>query len=110
MEKKAYIPDRWHVGKPHNDRGDIEIEGESPAATYLVAVAKETYGSTAKATAPMIAAAPDMLKALEAVTSNDDRRQCPFCLKNEWGADLHEDYCPMALAYAAIAKAKGEPT
>lgn len=57
--------------------------------------------------ARLIAAAPDMFAVCKALVATDCDHDCRICPKTEWGKEKHDPYCPFALAYAAIEKAKG---
>ena len=125
-----HTPGPWHVA--HNgicagmdkDGNDIFLAtiGVAPGTVGPHSIAKNR--DTAKANATLIAAAPDLLEALEAVTPKElsDGWWCPEC-RATIDCATNEEYCVECGEYladvqpsdewhkkalAAIAKAKGE--
>ena len=86
----------WHVSVP--------VDGSS---MLLGLFPNGVPTSNAEADAKLIAAAPDLLAALEAICA--DPYGCPFCdsgrLRNQ--NKPHDENCGFALATAALAKARG---
>jgi hypothetical protein len=94
-----HTPGPWIIHRP-NDSERIDINAESNFY-----IAEVIGGMTAQeANAHLIAAAPDLLEALEGIASaSADKWDMPY-------ADFKEQFMPWArnVALAALKKAKGE--
>lgn len=100
----AHTPGPWYAYKSgHMKRWDITTEPDpNQGAFYVAQVPSWNERSDPAANARLIAAAPDMLAALELYVAldNDHRSGCTI-EPDDW-AECHQ------AAAAAIAKAKGE--
>lgn len=99
--KKLFTPGPWVSVQEKNTTGNFSIETYE-GCTYFVA---QTIGGIDKerANASLIAAAPDLLEALEFILPNIE------ALANEkFGSKFLETYKPVLKAREAIAKAYGK--
>ena len=93
MSESKHTPGPWRVGVT-SDAGEVDVIAEGG---WFVAVACDSAGDgDTEANANLIAAAPDMLEALEKLVSRIDETRGPT-------ADT-----ALAAARAAIKKARGE--
>lgn len=111
-----HTPGPWTVDYPRSGQ-DVTVEGRSPIHKNPIYITR-VYGpgilstdtETRNANARLIAAAPDLLAALEALNhmGGDERGGYCICPRNDGSAPdrLHSTGC--AQARAALAKAKGE--
>jgi len=87
---------------------DIERPfSDSPRGNKICATPDGTTPQN-KANAALIAAAPELLEALEMLVVTDNDKSCPYCTKTEWGEEKHDEDCVYHRAYKIIAKARGE--
>ena len=89
-----HTPGPWHTTKPIESNGYVWVD-PSDGCCGDVATAWPTHQGSAEANANLIAAAPELLEALEAA-----RRKIEWILPVEWDVMRQID--------AAIAKATGE--
>lgn len=109
-EQRKHTPGPWEIHNPYEGTGLIpmwcvandEYHNSTDEDTPCFGAVIE-FGS--KEDAYLIAAAPQLLEALEAVewALGDQDDYCPYCLANK--ADGHKPDCNLA---AALAKARGE--
>jgi hypothetical protein len=102
----THTPGPWHIGEKRRDEIDIKhANKDTPGAISLVlakAIARQSWTDEGEANARLIAAAPDLLAALEqlielcAVGDVDESTEALG-----WGATILS-------AKAAIARAKGQ--
>ena len=79
---------------------DVAQRDETDPATWPPAVFRVDH-------CPLHRAAPELLEACKAVVKSAvDEDGCTWCDRaSQWG---HEEWCPIPLAIAAIAKVEGE--
>lgn len=51
---------------------------------------------------------PTLTQLIETLLENDYEKECPFCTKEEWGEEKHDEICPFAIAYALREASKKE--
>lgn len=104
----AHTPGPWHFTEPHDEMIRVTSNGTDHGKGARTVVVLHAFHLSLieeeRANAHLIAAAPDLLAALEAFTRNLQR--------GPWGDDgppvTHPDAQRFADARAAIAKARGE--
>lgn len=115
MSETKHTPGPWMVRHAYN-----VMAGRRSVATcggyYSNVPGEDSHGENV-ANAHLVAAAPDLLAACQAILSNDGCNTanddgvwiCVFC-RGEWEESgcNHSDGCPIIMAKAAIAAAKGE--
>ncbi len=102
----------WSTARNPDCTWDIYgADGDGFAIVRLL-MGDEEAADWAERRAHLIVAAPDMLRALEAMVDKANLKElfgrggeCLLC-EQEWSD--HEDWCPVPAAQAAIAKAKGD--
>lgn len=100
-----HTPGPWDyfVGNA-NGRGLIRVETAASAATAGVHVASLARGGNSEANARLIAAAPELLEALENMVGTGAQFE-DYCDDSEHDA---ESRCVFCIARAAIAKVEGK--
>lgn len=95
---EAHLQDiSWLVG-PDAPLGPIGPQGTELTGIHVAAIAKDS-----EANARLIAAAPDLLEALEGLVEDVERTRSDF-----WGLPTQVRNSSVAKAEAAISKAKGD--
>ena len=99
-------PGPWEVAELHFDGYHIKQHGTFEIRTpeYDVATYNQTGGPFRKlANAQLAAAAPELLEACKAIVNDAvDENGCTWC--DRASHCEHENWCPIPLAIAAIAK------
>lgn len=97
MKEFKGTPGPWSIGY-YGDGDGIFIAGTygGPDPTYICSVRPDLRSSQSESNANLIAAAPDLLEALQLIISYHDDGNC----------ELHSE--DVAMARAAISKALGE--
>lgn len=101
MERK-YTPGKWEARPENNSTGSFSIETNEEWPTY-VAQTISVEPDTEWANAHLIAAAPDLLEALELILPNIEA-----LATERFGSKLLETYKPVLQAREAIDKALGK--
>ena len=115
MEAAAHTSEEWGDVLGEDAQGALDDFGalcvigsgdiDDPTfASELIAIILD--GPLAAKRAALIAAAPALLAALEAVNFHDDHEDCRFCGTTEGGP--HDPGATCSLIIAAIAEAHGE--
>ena len=108
------MPAPWLLYPPDNTMIVVgDVTGRVDPFTIGMAFQIDTGVEQAQVNARKMVAAPDLLAALEGLIDDPaSTNYCNRCSGSSWdiGTDpiVHTYDCPMAAAYAAIAKAKGE--
>lgn len=96
----------WKVDENH--KGFVDIRRDVESYTSVIATVWDFYAENYESNARLIAAAPDMLEALEEVVAMTENLQvCPFCGAVK-GVQSHRPDCLSHEINATIREARGE--
>lgn len=89
-------------------RDILSLHARAKASGPLVAIVDDNDDRVTEADARLIAAAPDMLEAIENCLWVFGDGRCPAC--DAWAGDgeQHDETCPAVYLLEAVAKAKGK--
>ena len=102
----SHTPGPWKVDKNH--KGFVDIRRDVDSYTSDIATVWDFYAKNYRSNARLIAAAPDMLAALEEVMGELDVEGLPCPLCGGSAASGHKYNCLWHVVNAAIQKARGE--
>lgn len=102
-QNTKHTPGPWKASAYSHVMGClIDTENERIAAVIPV----DKAGDKTKANAALIAAAPELLEALQCIADNEEQ-YCECAPEYGWYGEGHATQCPCGIAQAAIAKAEG---